>query len=586
MMVLASGLAAQPPQNPIDNKSQEIAAPAARPERAANAGRQPDPPTNTENASPSPSGATVIPASPPVTPDQEGARDGNGAQPGDSHVRIVRLSQAQGKLGLDRGTGKIEPTMQNMPIVEGSRLATSDGYAEVEFEDGSTLRVAPESEVDFPQLLLRSNGVKATTVRLIKGTMYVNLEKTKENDFTVKSGDAVLKVEPATHLRVELADKKSTLAVFKGNVAVESGAASATVEKKRTAVIDGDGAAAIDVAKNLEEAPYDAWDNNAIDYHSHYAGGGNAFGSSLYSYGIPDLNYYGGFVGGGGCGGSFWRPYFADAAWDPYGNGVWAWYQGAGYSWVSPYPWGWLPYHSGAWSFCPGVGWGWRPGGAWRGLGNGSPAFYRRPGIQASPAGPRGGSPLRPPGPVRPGTVPKSTLLISNRTPLVTSKMNGAENFVFQKNSAGLGVPRGELGNLRGISNNVVRNGFVNRQVFAEPMAGGREAIRPGAPLTLRSNASPGWLHESHAEPNRGAAFNQRGGNGPAGASAGSFHGGAQNGSGGSYRGGGNSSGYHGGGEGGGFHGGGGGSTGGGGGGFHGGGGGGASSSGGGGGHK
>lgn len=491
-MVLAGGLAAQTPQDQAEVKEQGTATVTTQ---------HPIP----SNISNEPQAATQSP--PAVTP----AKESDDAQPGDSHVRIVRLSQAQGKLGLDRGTGKIEATMQNMPIVEGSKLATSDGYAEVEFEDGSTLRITPESEVDFPQLLLRSTGVKATTVRLVKGTMYVNLEKTKENDFTVKSGDSVMKIAPATHMRVILEGKKSTLAVFQGNVAVESGAATATVDKKRTAVIDGGGPSAIEVAKNIDDAPYDAWDKNAIDYHSHYARGGNAFGSSLYSYGGPDLNYYGGFMNAGGCG-SFWRPYFVDAAWDPYGNGVWAWYQGAGYSWVSPYPWGWLPYHSGAWSFCPGVGWGWRPGAQWRGLANGSPIMTVRPGIHASSTGPRGGAPLRPPGPMRPGTTPKSTLLLSNRTPLVYSKMDRGENFVFQKNSAGLGVPRGDLGNLHGISNNVVRNGFVNHPVYAEPMASGRGAFRPGAPVTLHS-AGSGWAHENQPAFNGGAGSVQRGAN-------------------------------------------------------------------------
>ena len=65
-----------------------------------------------------------------------------------------------------------------------------------------------------------------------------------------------------------------------------------------------------------------------------------------------------------------WRPYFASASWNPYGSGLWAWYPSAGYSWVSPYPWGWTPYHYGSWSFCSGTGWGWTPGGSWMGLSN------------------------------------------------------------------------------------------------------------------------------------------------------------------------------------------------------------------------
>src|SRR5271170_3539633 len=64
----------------------------------------------------------------------------NGAQPGDSHVRIVRLSDVKGTLSMDRNTGTgFEATMPNMPVVQGQKLRTADGYAEVEFEDNSTL---------------------------------------------------------------------------------------------------------------------------------------------------------------------------------------------------------------------------------------------------------------------------------------------------------------------------------------------------------------------------------------------------------------------------------------------------------------
>ena len=114
--------------------------------------------------------------------------------------------------------------------------------------------------------------------------------------------------------------------------------------------------------------PFDAWDKESNDYHARYAmanavaGGGNA-------YGLSDLNYYGNFINAGAYG-QIWQPYLTGAGWSPYGNGMWAFYPGAGYSWVSPYPWGWLPYHSGAWNFYPGYGWGWQPGGSWMGLNN------------------------------------------------------------------------------------------------------------------------------------------------------------------------------------------------------------------------
>ena len=114
----------------------------------------------------------------------------NGAKPGDSHVRIVRLSDAKGMLALDRKTGLgFEQTMQNMPIVEGQRLQTAEGYAEVEFEDNSTLRLAPNSQVDFPLLALRSTGAKASTMSVVKGTVYVTTESTKGNEILLVAGE-------------------------------------------------------------------------------------------------------------------------------------------------------------------------------------------------------------------------------------------------------------------------------------------------------------------------------------------------------------------------------------------------------------
>ena len=70
-----------------------------------------------------------------------------------SNIRIVRLSEVKGEVQLDRNIGRdFEPAIANMPIVEDSRLQTATGVAEVEFEDNSTLRLAPDSLVEFPRL--------------------------------------------------------------------------------------------------------------------------------------------------------------------------------------------------------------------------------------------------------------------------------------------------------------------------------------------------------------------------------------------------------------------------------------------------
>jgi FecR protein len=431
----------------------------------------------------------------------------NGALPGDSHVRIVRLSDVKGMLSLDRKTGLgFEQTMQNMPIVEGERLQTAEGYAEVEFEDNSTLRLAPNSRVEFPLLAMRSSGAKASTMNVVKGTVYVSTENTKGNEFLLVAGATKMTVSPSTHLRLEFDGEKTVVSVFNGNVAVEQGSQTTVVGKKETLTL---GAEQMAVAKKVAESPYDAWDKESNNYHQTYsransfAGGGNSFG-------LSDLNYYGSFINAGGCG-QMWQPYLVSSSWSPYSNGVWAMYPGAGYSWVSPYPWGWLPYHTGSWGFCQGVGWGWQPGGNWNGLNN-----VARVGVQQpTGTGFRSGvhSPLRPASPPQAPVAgaTKASMVLSNERPIVFSKEDRPGNFVFQRDSAGLGVPRGSLGGLNKISNDVGRHGSKSMEVFAAApgaMDGSGHGVNRG-PATLRAGSPEAGSMERHGGSPAGSASRQ-----------------------------------------------------------------------------
>ncbi len=428
----------------------------------------------------------------------------NGAMPGDSHVRIVRLSDVKGMLALDRKTGLgFEQTMQNMPIVEGEKLKTEDGYAEVEFEDNTTMRLAPNSQVDFSLLALRSSGAKASTMNVVKGTVYVSTESTKGNEFLLVAGETKMTVAPSTHLRLQVNESRTVVSVFNGSVEVQRGGETTLVSKKESLTI---GADQMTVAKKVAGEPYDAWDKESIDYHKRYAAA-NAFAGGGNTYGLSDLNYYGSFINAGGS--SFWQPYFVGAGWSPYANGLWALYPGAGYSFVSPYPWGWLPYHTGTWSFFPGYGWGWQPGGSWNGLNNvgmngGTIATGTMPtGTMPTGTVPTNGlgknpmhSPLRSAAPPQPPVAgaTRQSLVLTNEKPMVMSQPDRQGNFVFQKDSAGLGVPRGSLGNLNHVANDVGRHGSASMPVYAAAPNGAEGNVHGATrgPATLR----PGYAGE------------------------------------------------------------------------------------------
>ena len=72
----------------------------------------------------------------------------------DSQARIVRLSQVDGAVQIDRNTGQgFEKAFLNLPITQGTKIRTgADSRAEIEFEDGTTLRLTPNTAVEFPSL--------------------------------------------------------------------------------------------------------------------------------------------------------------------------------------------------------------------------------------------------------------------------------------------------------------------------------------------------------------------------------------------------------------------------------------------------
>jgi hypothetical protein len=366
----------------------------------------------------------------------------------DSQARVVRLSEVQGEVQVDRNTGRgFEKAFLNLPITEGLKLQTKrDGRAEVEFEDGSTLRVTPDSVIGFPQLSLHDSGAKVSAVHLQEGTAYVKFASAKGDEFTLTFAHEKLSLAHSAHLRIEVADTKATLAVFSGDVRAEGESGTVAVSKNHTASFDLTHRDRYTLAKNLEPDPLDAWDKQQDQYHQQYSS--NSYSSySPYAYGSSDLNYYGNFSNVPGYG-TVWQPYFAGAGWDPFMNGAWAFAPGFGYGWVSAYPWGWTPYHYGAWIYLPSNGWAWQPGGSWAGWS--APRIVHPPSNFVLP---------QPPSSTGQG------MTVVNRGPMPIQLGSSSNRLKISRNSAGLGIPRGGIKNLNQLSSTVQQQGFAAAKV-------------------------------------------------------------------------------------------------------------------------
>ena len=370
----------------------------------------------------------------------------------DSQARVVRLSEVQGEVKVDRNLGQgYEKAFLNLPITQGTKLETkSDGRAEVEFEDGSTLRITPDTVIEFPQLSLRDSGAKVSAVHLQEGTAYLNFAGAKDDEFTLTFAHEKLSLTHPVHLRIEMADVTAALAVFKGDVQVQGESGTVAVGKGHTAsfdLTDGDHST---LARGLEPDPFDAWDKQQDRYHQQYAS--NSYSSySPYAYGTTDLNYYGSFFNVPGYG-MMWQPYFAGAGWDSFMNGAWAFGPGSGYGWVSGYPWGWTPYHYGSWAYLPGTGWAWQPGGTWAGWN--TPRIVHPPSNFLLPQPPSTGK----------GTV------VVNRGPVPVPVGRSFNRLEISKNSAGLGIPRGGIKKLSELSSAVQQKGLATARVHTAPV--------------------------------------------------------------------------------------------------------------------
>ncbi|HMK23530.1 MAG TPA: FecR family protein [Terriglobales bacterium] len=395
----------------------------------------------------------------------------------ESHVRIVRLSEVQGTVQVDRGSGQgYEKAFLNMPVVQDMKVATKgDGRAEVEFEDGSTLRLTSDTTVAFSTLSLQDSGARVSNLTLLQGLAYVDYAaKHKDDTFTLAFQNEKIQPKEAARFRVDLEDTNAAVAVFNGEVKINGPSGEVELSKSRTATFDFAAEDKYTIAKNIEQNPFDAWDKQQSKYQREYASKGS-YNDYPYGYGVSDLNYYGNYYNIPGYG-MMWQPYFAGAGWDPFAYGSWKFYPGFGYTWVSGYPWGWMPFRYGSWNFVPGYGWMWAPGGFG--------TWYPVPVLTNPPQR------YKPPVPPASGTA-----TVTVRQPTATSSV--PRRLTIANGSAGIGVPRGSVNNLARFSHEALQNGSVT----VHPSAPVRSGMAMPGPSTGVGPVSTGASHTNTGAP-------------------------------------------------------------------------------------
>jgi hypothetical protein len=197
--------------------------------------------------------------------------------PQNSKSRAARLSEVKGDVALDRNIGAgFEHAFANIPLTERCRIQTGIGRAEVEFEDNSTLRLAPYSLIEFSRLELLPSGAKASTVNVLKGTAYISLipayiVNSRGNDFLVTFGKEELHLLPSSHVRLELEPTEAQVVDLDGPGQIDGPFGTIKLTKKKTIIFNLSNQSEPQVVKKVKPIPQDNWDRWSTEYHQRTA---------------------------------------------------------------------------------------------------------------------------------------------------------------------------------------------------------------------------------------------------------------------------------------------------------------------------
>lgn len=307
------------------------------------------------------------------------------AQP---QAQAVRLSYVDGDVRIAQG-GQVlaDPALANTPLFAGTQVTTGDdGRAELQFEDGSVARLAPNSSLTLTSLSGPGEGggtaAGGAEIVLNGGLGYFELQgATQGEQIQIHFADSTVTASGSAVLRIDMDKLPGELAVFSGNAHLQrSDALTMDLQGGESITLSAADSSQYVLAGTIEPDSWDAWNadrDQALTAEATDRTGAAESAAASEAGGQVDadnpawndLDANGNWYNVPGVG-EVWSPYdAASAGWDPYGDGSWMWTPGFGYVWISGASWGYLPYQCGAWNYYDGFGWGWTPGGGrpwWR----------------------------------------------------------------------------------------------------------------------------------------------------------------------------------------------------------------------------
>jgi hypothetical protein len=270
----------------------------------------------------------------------------------------AHISVAEGSVTVDRESGS-ETGLPDLPLVEGDRVRTEQGRAEILLGDGSALHLDAQTSVDI-------NG--ASIVRLLGGRLVVFGEPSAAGALQVDAAPASVRLTSSGESRISLYDGGAGLvldvAVVRGTVEVVTDGGTSYVQAGQRVLVEEGALPSTPVPFNSAQMDgFYRWSAELLDQARHAVG-----------WHLPDelTSYASDFDNSGAW--SYMAPYgyvwypTVGTGWCPYSHGRWTHVgHGVGWSFVgNGGRWTYPTHHYGRWGMnASSGGWFWIPGRTW-----------------------------------------------------------------------------------------------------------------------------------------------------------------------------------------------------------------------------
>lgn len=178
-----------------------------------------------------------------------------------AHARVVNLTLVKGTvIARKPGASKWVRAGLEMSLEEGMSIATArDSIAEVQFENGSSLRMSELSRVDFTQLALAPHGGRVTQLAMAFGVATMNVTPARRDEYFLNASNASLTPRGKAEFRIDLRHKNVRVEVFRGLVEMTDSSQSVRLSKNQVVAYDDGAGVSFQVTQPIQTDQWDHW---------------------------------------------------------------------------------------------------------------------------------------------------------------------------------------------------------------------------------------------------------------------------------------------------------------------------------------